>query len=188
MLPLPKGAAVLRHAVRALRPHLLLGRLLPSQKSAECYSRDKLGGRTCLELQGRPFLAAREKVVRMLEGLAVHCVTHWQRRLSRLLHVVPLADFLGGFFPAAQAGKAPLRPYQRAQRQPCCLRAPPAERSSAAQRAATQGLPSSRRRLGKRHGSTGGLCPTNGAPSRERYRTTGQGVANCCRYRHTRHP
>ena len=45
----------------------------------------------------------------MLEGLVAHCVTQWQRRLSRILHAAPMADFLGGFFPPAPAGKAPLR-------------------------------------------------------------------------------
>ena len=68
-----------------------------------------LGGRTYLGLKGRPYFAARDEMVRMLEGLAAHCVTQWQRRLSRPLHAVPMADFLGGFFPPAPAGKAPLR-------------------------------------------------------------------------------
>ena len=126
----------------------------------------------------------------MLDGLAAHCVTQWQRRLSRPLHAAPMADFLGGFFPPAPVGKAPLRPYQRAQRRPRC---PPARlveqstNSSAARLAATQGVTSSRRGLGKGHGSTGGL-PTHGAPSCERCRATGQGVANWCRYGHTGHP
>ena len=43
----------------------------------------------------------------MLEGLAAHCVAQWQQRLSRPLHTAPMADFLGGFFPPAPAGKAP---------------------------------------------------------------------------------
>ena len=34
----------------------------------------------------------------------------------------------------------------------------------------------------------GGLCPTHKAPSCERCRVTGQGVANYCRYGHTGQP
>ena len=111
-------------------------------------------------------------MVRMLEGLAAHCVTQWQRRLSRPLHAAPMADFLGGFFPPAP-GKAPLRPYQRAQRRPRYPPALPAEQSAssgAAQPAAAQGVLSSRHGLGKGRGSTGGLCPMHGAPSCERCR------------------
>ena len=121
VLPLPERAAVPRQAVRALQPHLLVGRHLQAEESAKCHSLIALGSRTCLGLQGRPYFAARDEMVRVLEGLAVNCVTQWQRRLSRPLHAVPMADFLGGFSPPAPAGKAPLRPYQRAQRRPCCL-------------------------------------------------------------------
>ena len=127
----------------------------------------------------------------MLEGLVAHCVTQWQRRLSRPLHAASMADFLGGFFPPAPAGKAPLQPYQRAQRRPRYSPAQLAEQytsSSAAQLAATQGVPTSRRGLCKGHGSTGGLYPTHRAPSCERCRATGQGVTNCCRCGHTGHP
>ena len=127
----------------------------------------------------------------MLKGLAAHCVTEWQRRFSKPLHVAPMAAFLGGFFPPAPAGKAPLRPYQWVQRRLRCPPPRPAEQStslSAAQPVATQGVPSSRPGLGKGHGSTGGLCPTHGAPSCKRCRATGQGVANCCHYGHTGHP
>ena len=161
------------------------------------HSVQDLIGLTCLcsfrslGLKGRPYFAAHGEMVRMLEGLAAHCVTQWQRRLSRPIHAAPMADFLGGFFPPAPAGKAPLWPYQRAQRRPRCPPARPAEQSAssgAAQPAAAQGVLSSRRGLGKGRGSTGGLCPTHGAPSCGRCRATGQGVANCCRYGHAGDP
>ena len=58
---------------------------------------------------------------------------------------------------------------------------------NAAQPAATQGVPPSRRGLGKVCGATGGLCPTHGASSCEHCHVMGQGVANCCRYGHTGH-
>ena len=188
VLPLRERAVVLRQAAWALRPHLLLGRLLPAEESPTCHSLIALGGRTCLGLKGRPYFAARGEMVRMLEGLAAHCVTQWQRRLSRPIHAAPMADFLGGFFPPAPAGKAPLRPYQR---RPRCPPARPVEQSAssgAAQPVAAQGVLSSRRGLGKGRGSTGGLCPTHGVPSCERCRATGQGVANCCWYGRAGHP
>ena len=78
VLPLQERAAVLRQAVRALQPHLLVGRLLPAEESARCHSLIALGGHTYLGLQGRPYFAARDEMVRMLEGLAAHCVTQWQ--------------------------------------------------------------------------------------------------------------
>ena len=143
VFPLQERAAVLRQAARALQPHLLVGRLLPAEESLRCHSLIALGGRTCLGLKGRPYFAARGEMVRMLEGLAAHRVTQWQRRLSRPLHAAPMADFLGGFFPPAPAGKAPLRPYQRVQRRPRCPPALPAEQSAgsgAAQPAAAQGV------------------------------------------------
>ena len=115
VLPLQERAVVLRQAARALQQHLLVGHLLPAEESPRCHSLIALGGGTCLGLKGRPYFAARGEMVRMLEGLAAHCVTQWQQRLSRLLHVAPMADFLGGFFPLAPAGRAPLWPYQRAK-------------------------------------------------------------------------
>ena len=101
-----------------------------------------------------------------------------------------MADFLGGFFPPAPTGKAPLWLYQRAQRRPRCPPALSAEQSAssrAAQPAAVHGVLSSQRGLGKGRGSTGGLCPMHGAPSCERCRATGQGVASCCRNGHIGH-
>ena len=191
VLPLQERAAVLQQAVRVLQPHLLVGHLLPAEESAGCHSLIALGGRVCLGLQGRPYFAARDEMVRMLEGLAAHCVTQWLRRLSTPLHAAPMADVLGGFSPPAPAGRAPLWPYQRAQRRPRCPPARPVEHSTssnAAQLAATQGVPSSRRGLGKGHGSMGGLYPKHGVPLCEHCQATGQGVANCCRYGHTCHP
>ena len=112
VLPLQRSrAAVLRQASRALQPHLLVGHLPPAEESPRCHSLIALGGRTCLGLKGHSYFAARGEMVRMLEGLAAHCVTHWQPRLSRPLHAAPMADFLGGIFPPAPAGKAALRPY-----------------------------------------------------------------------------
>ena len=73
-----------------------------------------------------------------------------------------MADFLGGFFSRAPVGKAPLRPYERAQRRPRCPPAGPAQQSAslgAVQPAAAQGVPSSRHGLGKGRGSTGGILP-----------------------------
>ena len=99
VLPLQERAVVLRQAAQALQPHLLVGRLLPAEESPRCHSLIALGGCTCLGLKGCPYFAARGDMVRMLEGLAAHCVTQWQRRLSRPLHAIPMADFLGGFFP-----------------------------------------------------------------------------------------
>ena len=168
MLPLQERAAVLRQAARALQPYLQVGRLLPAEESPRCHCRIALGVRTCLGLKGRPYFAARGEMVRMLEGLAARCVTQWQCRLSRPLHAAPMADFSGGFFPPAPAGKAPLRLYPRAQRRPRCPLARPAEQSTssgAAQPVAAQGVSSSRCGLGKGRGSTGGLCPTHRAPS-----------------------
>ena len=112
--PLQDRAALLRQAARALQPHLLVGRLLPAEESARCHSLIALGGRTCLGLKGRPYFAACGEIVRMLEDSAAQCVMQSQRRLSRPIHAAPMADFLGGFCPPAPAGKAPLRPYQRA--------------------------------------------------------------------------
>ena len=107
-------------------------------------------------------------MMRMFEGLAAHCDTHWQRRLSRPLHAAPMPDFLGRFFSPGPEDKASLRPYQRAQRWPRCPPALPAQQpasSGAAQAAALQGVLSSRRGLGKGLGFTRGLCPMHGAPS-----------------------
>ena len=109
VLPLQESAAVLQRAAWAIQPHLLLGRLLLAEESPGCHLLIALGGRTCLRLKGRPYFAARGKMVRMLEGLVAHYVTQWQRRLSRRLHAAPMADFLGGFLPPAPAGKTPLR-------------------------------------------------------------------------------
>ena len=75
VLPLQERAPVLWQAARALLPHLLVGRLLPAEESPRCHSLIALGGRTCLGLKGRPYFAARGEMVRMLEGLAAHCVT-----------------------------------------------------------------------------------------------------------------
>ena len=141
VLPLQERAAALRQVAQALQPHLLVGRLLLAEESPRCHSLIALGGRTFLGLKGRPYFAVRCEMVRMLEGLAAHCVTQWQRRLSRPLHAAPMADFLGGFFPPAPAGKAPLRPYQRAQRRPRCLPAQQFASSGAVQPAAAQGVP-----------------------------------------------
>ena len=109
--------------------------------------------------EGTPLLcrfAAHGGMVKLLDGFAAHCVTQWRRRLIPL-HAAPMADFLGGFFPPARAGTAPLRPYQWAKRRPRCPPARPAEQaasSGAAQPAAAHGVPSSRRGLGKGRGST----------------------------------
>ena len=78
VLPLQERAVVLRQAVRTLQPHLLVGRLLPAEESARCHSVIALGGRTCLGLQRRPYFAACDEMVKMLEGLAAPCVTQWQ--------------------------------------------------------------------------------------------------------------
>ena len=115
------------------------GRLLPTEETPRCHSPIALGGCTCLGLRGRPYFAARGEMMRMFEGLAPHCVTHWQRRLSRPLHAAPMPDFLERFLQDQQArppfdrtsghndGRAASRrcrhnsppPRERRRQQPC---------------------------------------------------------------------
>ena len=85
-----------------------MGRLLQAEESAWCHSLIALGGCTCLGLQGRPYFATHDEMVRMLEGLVVHCVTQWQRRLNRPLHAARVADFLGWVLPLGTSGQGAL--------------------------------------------------------------------------------
>ena len=180
VLPLQERASVLRQAVRAVQPHMVVGHLQPGEERPHCKSIILLGGAKVPRCEGAAVWSG--------DCILPHTTSRCGNDGCSGRSTRPLSDFLNRYYPPPPpfGGWAPLRPDHQTPRTAVPTGNDTDRRSGTEQAPSDSGVPS-RRGLGKGRGSTEGLCPLHGAPSCRQCLETRQGVANYCRYGHEGH-